>query len=380
MSFPLPSTYGWLVGLTRDKGHIGGGFGRGTFLASRGSFRRDHVWLNSPMRDWTTMPKAELHLHLEGAIPVPTLWELIEHHGGDPMIKNEAQLVEWFTYRDFAHFMETWNWMNGFLRTYDDFTFASEAVARHLAEQNIVYAEAFFSPSDFRAHDLKPQGIARAIRTGLDRVDDVKVALIVDLVRDRGPEGTAQTLSAVKDVSAETGIIGIGIGGFESAHPPEQFAGVYNDARDAGFRLTAHAGEEAGPESVWGALRALGVERIGHGVRSIEDPLLVDYLAEHQIPLEVCPTSNLRTGVVAHWDQHPVARLIDAGVMVTINTDDPAMFDANLAGEFTIMESRFGLDDAALKRLSLAVIEASWADEATQAKLKQQVEDWWAEG
>ena len=326
------------------------------------------------------MPKAELHLHLEGAIPVPTLWELIEHHGGDPLIKSEAQLVDWFTYRDFAHFMETWNWMNGFLRTYDDFTFASEAVARHLAVQNIVYAEAFFSPSDFRDHGLKPQGIAKAIRAGLDRVDDVEIALIVDLVRDRGPEGTAQTLAAVKDVSADTGIIGIGIGGFEAAHPPEQFADVYRDAREAGFRLTAHAGEEAGPESVWGALLTLGAERIGHGVRSIEDPALIDYLVEQQVPLEVCPTSNLRTGVVAHWDQHPVGRLIDAGVKVTINTDDPAMFDASLAAEFSILEDHFGLDDPALKRLSLAVVESSWADEATRSDLTHRIEQWWAEG
>jgi len=326
------------------------------------------------------MPKAELHLHLEGAIPVPTLWELIEHHGGDPLIKTEAQLVDWFTYQDFAHFMETWNWMNGFLRTYDDFTFASEAVARHLVAQNIIYAESFFSPSDFRDHGLEPQGIAEAIRAGLDRVDGVEIALIVDLVRDRGPEGTAQTLAAIKEVSAQTGIIGIGIGGFEAAHPPEQFADVYNDARDAGFRLTAHAGEEAGPESVWGALLTLGAERIGHGVRSIEDPLLVDYLVDRQIPLEVCPTSNLRTGVVAHWDQHPVGRLIDAGVRVTINTDDPAMFDTNLAEEFSILEGQFGLDDAAIKRLSLAVVESSWADEPTRVNLTERVEDWWAAG
>ena len=332
------------------------------------------------MRDWATMPKAELHLHLEGAIPVSTLWELIEQHGGDRLIKSEAQLVDWFTYRDFAHFMETWSWMNGFLRTYDDFTFASEAVARHLAAQNIVYAEAFFSPSDFRQHRLKPQGIAEAVRLGLDRVDDTEIALIVDLVRDRGPEGTAETLAAIKEVSDETGIIGIGIGGYEAAHPPEQFAAVYDDARDAGFRLTAHAGEEAGPESVWGALLTLGAERIGHGVRSIEDPLLIDYLVEHQVPLEVCPTSNLRTGVVAHWDQHPVARLIDAGVNVTINTDDPAMFDANLAEEFSILEDRFGLDDDTLRRLSLAVVGASWADDDKRTSLTQQVEDWWAAG
>jgi adenosine deaminase len=326
------------------------------------------------------MPKAELHFHLEGAIPVPVLWELIQHHGGDPIIESREQLAEWFSYRDFAHFMETWAWMNGFLRCYDDFEFAAEAVARHLVAQNIVYVEAFFSPSDFRRHGLEPQGIAKAIRTGLDRVEGVEVALIVDLVRDRGPEGTARTLAAIKEVASEAGVIGIGIGGFELAHPPEQFAPVYDDAREAGFRLTAHAGEEAGPESVWGALRELGAERIGHGVRSIEDPELMTYLVEHQIPLEVCPTSNLRTGVVAHWDQHPVGRLIDAGVMVTINTDDPAMFDTNLAGEFESLVQHFGLGDAALKRLSIAVVEASWADDATRTRLTRDIEDWWSTG
>jgi adenosine deaminase len=342
--------------------------------------RPRQVCLNGRMRDWTTMPKAELHLHLEGAIPVPTLWQLIEHHGGDPLIKSEAQLVDWFTYRDFAHFMETWSWMNGFLRTTDDFTFAAEAVARHLASQNIVYAEAFFSPSDFRRHGLAPQSIATAIRAGLDRVEAVKVPLIVDLVRDRGPEGTARTLAAIKEVSAEAGIIGIGIGGFEAAHPPEQFAPVYRDAKEAGFRLTAHAGEEAGPESVWGAIRDLGAERIGHGVRSAEDPLLVDYLVDRQIPLEVCPTSNLRTGVVAHWNQHPVLELIDSGALVTINTDDPAMFDVSLAEEFSNLENRFGLDEVALKRLSLAVVEGSWADDETRSNLTRLIEDWWALG
>jgi adenosine deaminase len=330
------------------------------------------------MLDWSTMPKAEIHLHLEGAIPLPTLWQLIEHHGGDPVIRSRDQLLEWFTYRDFAHFIETWSWMNGFLRRYDDFEFVAEAVARHLVDQNIVYVEAFFSPSDFRQHGLEPQGIAKAIRNGLDRVSGIEVALIVDLVRDRGPQGAARTLAAIKDVASEAGVIGIGIGGLEVAYPPEQFAQVYNDAEAAGFRLTAHAGEEGGPESVWGALRSLRVERIGHGVRSVEDPELMEYLVERQIPLEVCPTSNLRTGVVAHWDEHPVRELIEAGALVTINTDDPAMFDTDLAGEFETLASRVGLTDSALKRLSLAVIAASWANDATRSRLVQDIEDWWA--
>ena len=223
--------------------------------------------VTAPARDWSTMPKTELHLHLEGAVPLDALWTLMKRHGGDPRIRTRDQLKQWFTYRDFAHFIEIWTWMNGYIRAYDDFEFAARAVAADLAQQNIVYAEVFFSPSDFAGHGLSPQGIATAIRRGLDAVPDVDVALIVDLVRDRGPDNAARVLSAVTDVADDAGVIGVGIGGFEGAHPPEQFADVYRDARDRGFRLTAHAGEGSGPKSVWGAIRSLGVERIGRRLK-----------------------------------------------------------------------------------------------------------------
>lgn len=323
------------------------------------------------------MPKMELHLHLEGAIPLSTLWELIQHHGGDPLIKSPAGLVEWFTYRDFPHFMETWGWMNGFLRSYEDFEFAAEAVACHLSAQNIVYAETFFSPSDFRHHGLTPQGLATAIRTGLDKVPGVEVALIVDLVRDRGPEGTAATFAAIREVAEEARVIGVGIGGYEAEHPPELFVDVYRRARAAGFHLTAHAGEAAGPASVWGAIRELGVERVGHGVRSVEDPQLVEYLVEHQIPLEVCPTSNIRTGVVADWESHPARALIEAGALVTINTDDPAMFHSSLADEFRMLDEVFGFAPSAIRRIALAPVEASWAPVETKRRLERLISAWW---
>jgi adenosine deaminase len=329
------------------------------------------------MRDWSTMPKAELHLHLEGAIPVPTLWELIEHHGGDPVIKSQQQLIDFYEYRDFAHFMETWVWMNTFLRTYDDFEFASEAVARHLVQQNIVYAETFFSPTDFRRHGLTRQGIALAIRAGLDKVPEIEVPLIVDLVRDRGPEGTSLTLDAITEVADEARIIGVGIGGYEAENPPELFADVYRRARERGFRLTAHAGEADGPASVWGAIRSLGVERIGHGVRSAEDPALVEYLVEQQLPLEVCPTSNIRTGVVADWEAHPARSLIEAGALVTINTDDPAMCHSSLACEFQVLDEVFDLDEATIKRISLAPVAASWAPPETKQHLDTTIKAWW---
>ncbi len=319
-------------------------------------------------------PKVELHLHLEGAIPMATLWGLIESHGGDPSVPDLSALERRFAYRDFPHFIDTWWWMTGFLRTEDDFTVAAEAVARHLAEQNIVYAEASFSPTDFERHGLTPQQMGVAIRQGLDRVPATRVVLNVDLVRDPGPERAETTLDAVLEVSSEADVRGITIGGSEQDHPPEPFAAVYRRASEAGLRLTAHAGEAAGPESVWGALRSLGVERIGHGVRSVEDPALVDHLVAKEIPLEVCPTSNLRTGVASSWEDHPVHTLLDAGANVTISSDDPTFFHCSVAEEFRKL-SRYG--GRSMEKMTLAAVEASWLGDVERFELADRVQEWW---
>ena len=330
------------------------------------------------MPPFATLPKVELHLHLEGAIPLGAMWELVEQYGGDPAISTPDDLVDRFAYTDFAHFIETWVWKNRFLNTYEAFEFASSAVARRLAEQGIVYAEAFFSPTDFGSHGLSPSDLALAIRRGLDQVPETEVALIVDLVRDTGAERAARTFEQVDEVATAAGVIGIGIGGSEAEYPPELFRGVYQRAARRGYRLTAHAGEAAGAASVWGALRSLGVERIGHGVRSVEDPSLVDHLVEHQIPLEVCPTSNLRTGVVADWESHPARTLIQSGALVTINTDDPAMFHCTLADEYAQLVSRFGLDLRAVRRIAANAIDGSWATPETRNRLHGAQAAWWA--
>ena len=329
------------------------------------------------MGRFATMPKTELHLHLEGAIPLSAMWTLVERHGGDPKVPDAKALTDRFAYRDFTHFIDTWIWKNRFLDTYDAFEFAAESVARSLVDQNIVYAEAFFSPSDFLRHGLGSAELALAIRRGLDRVNGIDVALIVDLVRDTGPERAARTFEEVREVVTEAGVIGIGLGGSEAEYPAELFTDVYRRAANAGFRLTAHAGEAAGPSSVRAALSALRVERIGHGVRAVEDDELLRDLTERQVPLEVCPTSNIRTGVVSSWEQHPAAILIDAGAMVTINTDDPAMFGCTLAGEYGVVADRFGFGDATIRRLAQNTIDASWADPATKQRLSRQLDDWW---
>jgi len=325
------------------------------------------------------MPKVELHLHLEGAIPLDAMWSLVERRGGDPDVPDPAALAARFAYRDFAHFIETWVWKNRFLDSYEALEIAAEAVAADLERRTVRYAEAFFSPSDLEGFGLAPERVALAIRRGLARVSGAEVALIVDVVRDTGPRRAARTLDRVLEVAAEAEVIGIGIGGSEAEFPPEQFAAVYRRARRAGLHTTAHAGEAAGPDSVWGALRALEAERIGHGVRSVEDPALVRHLVEHRIPLEVCPTSNLRTGVVSSWEVHPARDLIAAGAVVTINSDDPAMFGCSLAGEYREVATRFGLGDAAVRRLAEAAVESSWAEPSHKERLAAELASWWGD-
>jgi adenosine deaminase len=316
--------------------------------------------LQSTNLDWfERIPKVELHLHLEGAIPLPTLWELVQKYGGDPAIPDMDSLNRMFTYRDFPHFIETWVWKNGFLRSYDDFTFIAEGVARDLAAQNICYVEAFFSPTDFSGHGLKTQELARAIRAGLEQVPEIEIALVADLVRDTTPKGAIVTLAEVNEVK-DMGVIGVGIGGSEQNFPPEPFKEIYEQAQQFGFHTSAHAGEAAGAESIWGAVRELKVERIGHGTRAQEDPRLLDYLAEKQIPLEMCPLSNVCTGVVRSIDEHPIRRYFEHGLFVTVNTDDPKMFGNSLAEEYRLLESRLGFSRKEIRELVLQGIRASW--------------------
>lgn len=326
------------------------------------------------MRDvFDLAPKVELHLHLEGAIPLPALWELVESYG-DPEVRTLDDLAARFEYRDFPHFIEAWTWMTGFIRTDRDFIAAAQAVARTLVEQNVAYAEASISPSDFARHGLTVGEIATAVRSGLDRVNAVEVGLIVDLVRHTGPEKCMSTLEQVIEVADEAGVVGITIGGLEQQFPAELFTDVYHRADVAGLGLTAHAGEAAGPGSVWSALKDLGVSRVGHGVRSVEDPSLVAYLVEHQIPLEMCPTSNLRTGVVESWDRHPVVELIERGARVTINSDDPVFFDCSVAGDMRKVADYVDLD---VELHTLYAIDASWMSDDKKARRRTEVSHWW---
>jgi len=312
------------------------------------------------------LPKVELHVHLEGAIPLDALWELVQKYGGK--VANRKDLEQRFEYKDFPHFIETWMWKNQFLRDYDDFTFIAEMTARDLASQAIRYAEVFYSPPDFSQQGLKTQQITEAIRKGLERVKDIEIGLVADLVRNYGPERAKITLEEVNEVK-QLGVIGVGIGGSEHDYPPEPFKEVFTMARQKGFHTSAHAGEAAGPESVWGAIHHLQVDRIGHGTRAVEDDELMDYLVEHGIPIEMCPLSNVRTGVVKSYAEHPVRQFFERGVILNINTDDPMMFGNSLAEEYGLLAEKKGFVRAEIKQLVLNGIHMSWMPEKRKREM-----------
>lgn len=323
----------------------------------------------SSERSWfEQLPKIELHLHLEGAIPYDALWELVQKYGGDESVPSQEVLKRKFEYKDFPHFIEIWMWKNQFLREYEDFTFIAEAVARDLARQNIRYAEMFFSPPDFMRQGLKTGQLTESIRKGLDRVKEIEIALVADLVRDFGPERAEITLAEVNEVK-QLGVIGVGIGGAEHDFPPEAFESVFAKARQLGFRTSAHAGEAAGPESIWGAIRKLKVDRIGHGTRAEEDALLMDYLVEKKIPIEMCPLSNVKTGVAKSYESHPVRRYFERGMVISINTDDPKMFNNSLAEEYTLLMEKKGFTLAEIKELILGTIKMSWVSEEKKQRM-----------
>lgn len=327
------------------------------------------------MTDWfDKLPKTEIHLHLEGAIPHAALWELVQKYGGDPSVKTLDDLEAKFEYRDFPHFLDVWTWKNDFLREYEDFELIAAGVAQDLFEQNIRYVEAHFSPSDFTQHGLEIQKITEAIRKGLDQVPGIDIALIADLVRDYGPERAMDTLAEVKEV-AELGVIGVGLGGAEHNHPAALFKEAFRAAKEFGFHTTAHAGEGAGAESVRSAIDDLNVDRIGHGVRACEDEALLERLAATQIPLEVCPISNIRTGVVSSLEQHPIRDFHERGILVTVNTDDPKMFGNTLAEEYRLLEQESGFTRDQVRQLVLNGIEATWMSGDRKEAMKQSFED-----
>jgi adenosine deaminase len=326
------------------------------------------------MNFYNSIPKIELHVHLEGAIPLESLWNLIQKYDGSPEVSSLSDLKNKFVFKDFNHFIETWIWKNRFLREYEDFTYIAEQVASDMVSQNIKYAEVFISPSDFKKHGLNCKKIVQAVHEGINKVNNIKIQLIVDLVRDFGSENAMRTLFEINEVK-EYSVIGIGIGGSENKYPPELFCDVYKKARELGFRTTAHAGEASGQESIWGAIRSLHVDRIGHGTKSVQDIKLLEYLSENKIPLELCPISNVRTNVIDSYNDYPIRKFIEYAIPFSINTDDPKMFGNSLAEEYEMLEKHFNFTKNEIAGFIINSINTSWLNNKEKDLLMRQFRD-----
>jgi aminodeoxyfutalosine deaminase len=290
--------------------------------------------MDSPYHAW---PKAELHVHLEGTVDSATLRELAPE-----LSPEEAR--ELYEFAGFGGFLEAFAAVMGHLRTPADYALITRRMMERLASENVRYAEAIVSAGVvlWRGQDFAPifDAISEAAAGG-----EVEVRWILDAVRHFGAEHGMRVAQLAAE-RVDRGVVAYSIGGDEERGPAAWFKDVYRFARSAGLRLTAHAGESDGAHSIWAALE-LGAERIGHGIRAIDDPVLVKHLRDHDIPLEICLTSNLATGVVKELAEHPVRRLYEAGAPLTINTDDPGIFRTTLSQEFELA-ARLGFTDAEL--------------------------------
>jgi aminodeoxyfutalosine deaminase len=314
-------------------------------------------------------PKIELHVHLEGAVRAATLLEIARRNDHELPADTVEGLASLYEYRDFEHFIEIWILTTNALRTAEDFRQVVVDYAAEAAAHGAVYIEGIFSPAERVARGVDWDEIFGGYCVGAREAEElhgVTVRLTPDIYRGASAEAAEDV---VRHCAAyrERGVVGVGLGGLEAQYPPEPYAPVFELAKAEALGSVPHAGEVVGPESIRGALDALQADRIRHGFRAVEDPALVAELAERRIVLDVSPVSNVRTGAVASLAEHPLPRLVEAGVLCSISTDDPAMFDTNLTREYEAAHS-LGVDPRAAFEAGLA---GALCDEATRDRLRE---------
>jgi len=304
------------------------------------------------------LPKAELHLHLEGAIEPATLRELRHRHGKS---STAAEVQQLYRYDDFIGFLMAFKTVTEDLQTPEDYDLITYRLMENLKAQGVLHAEVYVAVGVclWRKQDFDAifEGLERGRERG-QRDFGISLLWIFDAVRQFGADEARKVFEyAVR--YHDRNVVGIGIGGDEQKGPPEMFRDVYAFAADHGLHLTAHAGESTNPESIWGALN-LHVQRIGHGLKAYQDPELIEELATRQVPIEICITSNLRTGCCHSLAEHPVRNYFDQGLMITLNSDDPAMFETSLINEYQLAQTAFAFTDEHLRELARNSFEASF--------------------
>jgi adenosine deaminase len=318
------------------------------------------------------MPKVELHVHLEGAMRPSVLIELARRNGVELPAADEAGLKRWFRFRDFDHFVEVYLTCSRALRAPEDFKLLASDFLAEQAMQNVLYSEVHFTISTHLANGVDGGEVMDALGEAMaegERRFGVVMRLIPDVVRNVGPAAADRTLEWAL-AGRGRGVVAIGLSGSEARFGNEPFRRHFEAARAGGLRRVAHAGEHAGPESIRSVLEVCGAERIGHGVRAIEDAALMAELRDRRVPLEVCPTSNLCLGVVPDLAHHPFDQLYRGGLRVSVSSDDPAFFQTNLTREYLRLAQAFGYDAEQLAGLALSALRQSFLPEAERAALE----------
>ncbi|HUZ19733.1 MAG TPA: adenosine deaminase [Acidimicrobiales bacterium] len=329
-----------------------------------------HTVRDQTVRDQPVAPKIELHVHLEGAVRPAELAELASRNGLRLPASSPGELAELYRFSDFRDFMRVWLMTTGAIRTEADFRQIVVSYAKEAASHGAVYVEAIFTPAERVAGgecswDEVFSGFCDGAAEAGEQLG-VTVRLTVDVPRTANL-AVAMTTAHFAVKYHPRGVVGLGLGGPERGFPPERFAPAFRRAREGGVGSVPHAGEGDGPASVRGALESLGADRLRNGIRAVEDPGLVGELAARGVVCDVCPTSNLRTGAVASLEDHPLARLLDAGVLCSIGTDDPAMFGTDLGAEHRLAAALGATAEGAYR----AGVRGALCDEATRARLEQ---------
>jgi aminodeoxyfutalosine deaminase len=327
------------------------------------------------------LPKAELHVHHVGSASPRIVGELAARHPGT-VPSDPEELRRFYGFRDFAHFIEVYLAVVALIRTPEDVRYLTYEVAREMAEgQALRYAELTCTPyTSVRPHE---DGVGMPIEAYTEAIEDARVAaerdfgLVLRWIYDIPGESGIPAADATLDFAlnhAGDGLVAFGLGGPEIGVPRPQFQPHFDAARAAGLHSVPHAGETTGPQTVWDALRLLGAERIGHGTSAAQDPALLADLAETGVPLEVCPSSNLATRAVATLDEHPLRAFRDAGVTITVNSDDPPMFDTSLNREYELAADVLGLDEAGLAELARTAVRVSFAPHDVKGRVLAEID------
>lgn len=324
------------------------------------------------------IPKAEVHLHIEAVITLKSVKQLYKQRYGQPMSKEDQ--VALFSYDDLNGFIKAFLQVQDLFSSVEDFNFVFDDLGEYLSKNNIVYAEAFFAPSAFLKKGFDYGEMTKIFSKKIKEIKEkygCVVKLLLDVSRTFGCENAMKNYELLEKYPCKD-VIGIGLGGAEVKGPAKEFEPVFKKAKEAGWHVVAHAGEDVGPESIWDSINYLGVERIGHGISAIQDEKLLEHLKETQLPLEVCVTSNVFTKkFVNSAEEHPVRKFFDKGVFVTINTDDPVFFKTTLIEEFWILYNKLNFTLEEIKQLIHNSFNATFLSKTKKREYIKMADEAW---